>query len=279
VIDFALCAARETVKSGSGSGIAEEGKMTQALRVLIVDDEAPARNRICDLVADCAQQLPVEVAGQAENGRVAIEMLSQCNPDVVLLDIRMPEMDGFEVAQHIQHLDDPPAIIFTTAFDVYAVQAFEVHAIDYLVKPIRYQRLYEALSRASRSKPQRLDVLRELKADARTHLSVHERGRIHLIPVAEIAFLKADLKYVRAGTAQREYLLEEPLARLEQEFPERFVRIHRNCLVAKDAIRGFERVNDADGEGHWVVVLKDIPEKLAVSRRQHNIVRELRKPA
>jgi two-component system response regulator AlgR len=193
----------------------------------------------------------------------------------LLLDIRMPDIDGIEVAQHIQKLDEPPAIIFTTAYDAYALKAFEVHAIDYLLKPIRLARLFDALSRARTFAPLRLEVLREIKPDARSHLSVNERGRIHLIPVADIVFLKAELKYVTVRTVEREFLLEESLARLEQEFLGRFVRIHRNCLVAKDAIRGFERATDADGEGHWVAVLTSVAEKLAVSRRQQHIVREL----
>jgi two-component system, LytTR family, response regulator AlgR len=249
----------------------------QPLRVVIVDDETPARNRIRDLLSDCALKMPIEIAGEAENGRHALEILNACEADIVLLDIRMPEMDGLEVAQHIQKLDEPPAIIFTTAFDAYALKAFEVHAVDYLLKPIRLGRLFEALSRARSMTPLRLDVLRELKPEARTHLSVNERGRIHLIPVGGIVFLKAELKYVTVRTAEREFLLEESLAKLEQEFLGRFVRIHRNCLVGKDAIRGFERATDADGEGHWVVVLKSVTEKLAVSRRQQHIVREFGK--
>ncbi len=247
------------------------------LRVLIVDDEAPARNRVRDLLTDCALKLPLEIAGEAENGRTALAMLPGCEADVVLLDIRMPEMDGLEVAQHLQKLDAPPAVIFTTAYDAYALKAFEVHAVDYLLKPIRLGRLFEALSHARTVTPLRLDVLRELKHEARTHLSVNERGRIHLIPVATIAFLKAELKYVTVRTAEREFLIEESLAKLEQEFLGRFVRLHRNCLVAKEAIAGFERVTGDDGEGNWVVVMKNITEKLAVSRRQQHIVREFGK--
>ena len=247
------------------------------LRVLIVDDEAPARNRIRDLLSDCALKLPLEIAGEAENGKIAIDMLPACGADVMLLDIRMPEMDGLEVAQHLRKLDQPPMVIFTTAYDAYALKAFELHAVDYLVKPIRLGRLFDALSRVRSITPLRLDVLRELKTEARTHLSINERGRIHLIPINDIAFLKAELKYVTARTAEREFLLEESLAKLEQEFLGRFVRIHRNCLVAKQAIRGFERASDTEGEGHWVVVLKNISEKLDVSRRHQYIVREFGK--
>jgi two-component system, LytTR family, response regulator AlgR len=247
----------------------------QPLRVLVVDDEAPARNRLRDLIADCALKMPLEIAGEAATGRQALALLPACEADVVLLDIRMPDMDGIEVAQHIQKLDEPPAVIFATAYDAYAIKAFEVHAIDYLLKPIRAGRLFDALARVRSQAPLRTDVLREMKPDARSHLSVNERGRIHLIPIADIAFLKAELKYVTVRTAQREFLLEESLAKLEQEFGERFVRVHRNCLVAKEAIRGFERAVDAAGEGHWVVIVNNVAEKLAVSRRQQHIVREL----
>src|SRR3954469_19354584 len=247
----------------------------QPLRVLIVDDEAPARNRLRDLIADCSASMPVEIAGDAASSRQALEMLPECDADVALLDIRMPEIDGIELAEHLQKLDAPPAVIFTTAYDAYALKAFEVHAIDYLLKPIRATRLFDALARARSLAPLRAEVLREMKPEARSHLSVNERGRIHLIPIGDILFLKAELKYVTVRTAGREFLLEESLAKLEQEFFGRFVRVHRNCLVAKDAIRGFERAADTEGEGHWVVVLNNVTEKIDVSRRQQHIVREL----
>jgi two-component system response regulator AlgR len=222
--------------------------------------------------------MPLEIVGEADNGRRALELLPACNADVVLLDIRMPEIDGIEVAQHLQKLESPPAVIFTTAYDAYALKAFEVHAIDYLLKPIRVARLLDALSRARAIAPLQSEVLQEMRREGRSHLSVNERGRIHLIPLGDVLFLKAELKYVTVRTAAREYLLEESLAKLEQEFLGRFVRIHRNCIVAKEAIRGFERgaVADADGEGEggWAVVLNNVTEKLPVSRRQQHIVRE-----
>ena len=200
------------------------------LRVMVIDDEAPARNRLRDLLGDCALKMPLEIAGEADNGRRALDLLPSCNADVVLLDIRMPDMDGIEVAQHLQKLDTPPAVIFTTAYDAYALKAFEVHAIDYLLKPIRVARLLDALSRARAIAPLRPEVLDEIRREGRSHLSVNERGRIHLIPLGEVLFLKAELKYVTVRTAEREFLLEESLAKLEQEFLGRFVRIHRNCL-------------------------------------------------
>jgi len=249
----------------------------QPLRVLVVDDEAPARRRLRDLLCDCANELPLELAGEAANGEQALAVLGDARADVLLLDIRMPEMDGIELAQHLQKLEAPPAIIFTTAYDDYAVRAFEVHAVDYLVKPIRQGRLLEALLRARSLPPLRPEVLRSLKPDARSHLSVNERGRIHLVPVAAIVFLKAELKYVTVRTAAREYLIEESLMALEQEFADRFVRLHRNCLAAKAAIRGFERATGPDGEGRWLVLLDGVDEKLVVSRRQQHIVREFGK--
>jgi two-component system response regulator AlgR len=250
----------------------------QPLRIVIVDDEAPARNRMRDLLADCADSVPLVVEGEAANGRIALELLSSRPADVVLLDIRMPEMDGIEVAQHLQKVEHPPAVIFTTAYDAYAIRAFDVNAVDYLLKPIRAARLKEALSRARSAAAPRLAVLRELQNEARAFLSSQERGKIHLIPAGDIIYLKAELKYVTVRTAQREYLIEESLTRLEQEYAERFVRVHRNCLVARAAIRGFERETEGGGEageGHWAVLLEGCDERIAVSRRQQHIVREL----
>jgi len=242
-------------------------------RIVIVDDEAPARQRLRDLLADCAEEFPHTVVGEAADGRAALALLAREGADVVLLDIRMPEMDGIEVAQHLRQLEPPPAVVFATAYDAYAIRAFEVHAVDYLLKPIRLARLKEALARASRPRP---EALREIARNPRTHLSAQERGRIHLIPIADVIYLKAELKYVSVRTAAREYLIEESLTRLEQEFGARFARVHRNCLVARAAVRGFER-SEQGGETHWVVLLAGVDERIAVSRRQHYIVRELSK--
>lgn len=247
--------------------------MSQAekpLRVVIVDDEAPARSRMRDLLAECAGEIPLTIAGEAASGRAAIELLSRDAVDVVLLDIRMPEMDGIEVARHLQNLERPPAVVFATAYDAYAIRAFEVHAVDYLLKPIRIARLKQALARAT---PPRAEALRELARAPRTHLSAQERGRIHLIPVAGVIYLKAELKYVSVRTATREYLIEESLTRLEQEFGERFVRVHRNCLVARAAVRGFERAEEGE-EVRWEVLLDGVDERIAVSRRQQHVLRE-----
>jgi two-component system response regulator AlgR len=249
-------------------------RASHALRVVVADDEAPARSRIRDLLEDCAASLALQIVGEAAGGRELIELLQRTPADVVLLDIRMPEMDGIEAAQHIQRLPDAPAVIFTTAYDAYALKAFELHAVDYLVKPIRLRRLYEALARVRSITPLPLDVLRELAPEPRKHLSVQERGRIILVPVEKILFMRAELKYVTIRTVEGEHLIEESLVRLEQEFRDRFVRIHRSCLVSRDHIERFEKGAEDNAEGGWVVVLRDLEERLPISRRQQHVMKE-----
>jgi len=244
-----------------------------ALRVFIVDDEAPARNRLRDLLNDCNSQLALDVVGEAGNGREALDKLAELATDVVLVDIRMPQMDGIELAQHLNKLFKPPVIVFTTAYDAYAIKAFELHAIDYLLKPIRLGRLFEALKRAREAVPIQTEVLRDLLPEPRKNLSIHERGKIHLIPIEQVLYLRAELKYITVRTAEKEYLAEESLNALEKEFAARFVRIHRNCLIAKEAIAGFEKGGD-EGESGWMVKLKDLDELLPISRRQQHIVKE-----
>lgn len=258
--------------------------MTQprpVLRVAIVDDEAPARSRLRDLLADCAEQEPLEIVGEADNGADALALIAQEPADVLLLDIRMPGMDGIETAQHLRNLENPPAVIFTTAYDAYALKAFEVHAIDYLLKPIRAARLLEALALA-RAKarplaPPKAEALTPLRQGPRMSLSSSERGKVHLIPVSTIIYLRAELKYVTLRTCEREHLVEESLTKLEEEFGDKFVRVHRSCLVARAAIRGFERAVGDNNDGHWEVLLNGCDERIAVSRRQQHIVRELQK--
>jgi two-component system response regulator AlgR len=249
------------------------GEIELALRVFIVDDEPPARNRLRDLLNDCKAQLSLDIVGEAGNGQEALDKLAEITTDVVLLDIRMPQMDGIELAQHLNKLPKPPVIIFSTAYDAYAIKAFELHAIDYLLKPIRLGRLFEALNRAREAVPVQIEILKDLLPDPRKNLSIHERGKIHLIPIEQVLYLRAELKYVTVRTAEREYLVDESLNALEKEFAARFVRIHRNSLVAKEAIAGFEKGGD-EGESGWMVKLKGLDEMLAISRRQQHIVRE-----
>ena len=241
-------------------------------RILIVDDEALARRRLLDLLADCAPDCPHEVVGEAANGREALDKAGALGVDIVLLDIHMPGMDGIECAEHLQRLSAPPAVISTTAYDNHACRAFELSAVDYLLKPVRAERLAQALAKAARLRPETLQAVREAFPAARTHLSVNERGRIVLVPVDDIVYLKAELKYVTVRTEAREFLIEDSLARLEAEYPDRFVRVHRNCLVASGRIREVGRT-PGEEEGHFVR-LAGVDERLAVSRRQYSILRE-----
>lgn len=249
-------------------------KPNRPLRLVIADDEAPARSRMRDLLEDCSARMSLEIVGEAANGRALLQLLEQAPADVVLLDIRMPEMDGIEAAQHLQKLPDPPKVIFTTAYDAYALKAFDLHAVDYLLKPIRPHRLLEALTRVPAAAQVDTDVLQKLAPQPRRHVSVQERGRVVLVPVDKILYMRAELKYVTIRTAEREHLLEESLTRLEQEFGERFVRIHRNCLVARDYVESFERMSEGDAEGQWTVKLRGLDERLPVSRRQQHVIKE-----
>lgn len=245
------------------------------LSVLIVDDEAPARERLQDLLGDIANAQPTRIAGLAANGVEALGILERTPVDLILTDISMPVMGGIELARHVGRLDKPPAVIFTTAYDVYAVQAFDLAAVDYLLKPVRAARLAEAVGKARRLRPPADEVLRRMAPAGRTHFSVSERGRILLVPVGDVLYLKAEQKYVVARTLSREYLLDESLVQLEEEFPERFLRIHRNCLIARDAVSGVGRATTGvDGEAHWVILLEGLPDQLPVSRRQWPSVKE-----
>lgn len=248
--------------------------MSQAspLKILLVDDEPLARQRLRTLLDDISIQFPTEVVGEAGNGLAALACIREQAVDVVLADIRMPGMDGIELAGHLGAFEKPPAVIFTTAYDNYAVQAFDLNALDYLLKPVRTQRLLTALQKVRGAVPADPALLagigREIRGGGRTHLSSHERGRLMLVPVAEVLYFKADLKYVTARTIEREFLLDEALTHLETEFAERFIRLHRAVLVAKSALAGFEKAAVDDAEAYGWALLRGVPEKLPVSRRQ-----------
>ena len=239
------------------------------MKVLVVDDEAPARDRLRRLLVeldDCS------VCAEASNGREALEAAGVHQPDILLMDIRMPGMDGLEAARHLHALEQPPAIIFTTAYSDHAVAAFEAHAVDYLLKPVRRERLHEALRNARRLTRVQADSLRQAggPADTRQNICARLRGGLQLIPVAEIRFFLADQKYVTVGTAQERVLIEETLKSLEEEFAGRFIRIHRNALVARAYLGGIEK----DAEGHFRAVLQGVDEPLEISRRHIVAVRQ-----
>lgn len=252
-------------------------------RILIVDDEAPARARLTTLLSDIAVECPHALVGEAAQAQQALDLIAELSPDIVLLDVQMPGMTGIEMAAHLsQHEAGGPAIIFVTAYDEYALKAFEVQALDYLLKPVRASRLADAIRRAHAMKQNaqtRKQVIAQLASSlqsTRRNFSVQERGRLLLVPVAEVLYLKAEAKYVTLRTREREYLLEGSLLSLEQEFAAQFIRVHRNALVARDAIAGVERgtqVIDAESDGEkiqesWQVILRGIDDRLPISRRQ-----------
>ena len=253
----------------------------QPLSILIVDDEPLARSRLRTLLDDIQINVANRVVGEAENGLAALEALRRQAADVVLADIRMPAMDGIELAGHLGGMETPPAVIFTTAYDNYAVQAFDLNAIDYLLKPVRTQRLVAALQKVQASRRPSGETLsalgRELRGGGRTHLSCHERGRLLLVPVVEILYFRADLKYVTARTREREYLLDEALTHLEQEFADRFIRLHRAVLLARDALAGFERAAGDDAEAYGWALVRGVDERLPVSRRQWSLAKSFAK--
>ncbi len=243
------------------------------IRIVIADDEAPARKRLRELLGDIEQAC---VVGEAKNGQEALSLAEQTQAEVVLLDIRMPGMDGIEAALHLQKLNPPPAIIFTTAFDAYAVRAFDMNALDYLLKPIRFERLQAAINKARKLNQAQLDALKPIQS-RRSHFSVVERGRVLLVPLEDVIYLRAELKYITIRTREREFLIEDSLTSIEQEFGPHFVRLHRNCLVAQRSIMGYERRQEPDGETHYVALLREVPETVVVSRRQQHVLKELLK--
>jgi two-component system response regulator AlgR len=211
----------------------------QPRSVLIVDDEPPARSRLRQLLTDIGDW---QIAGEASHGRQALELCQSLAPDVVLLDIRMPEMDGIEVARHLCGLERGPAVIFTTAYSDYALQAFDAQAIGYLVKPVRRERLERALERAARLT--RRDAAALAAAGPRTHICVRKARGLRLVPVDDILGFQADQKYVTLMLADGEEVTDETLKDLETEFAERFIRIHRNTLVAVRYLRHIETAED-----------------------------------
>ncbi len=238
------------------------------LKTLIVDDEALARDRLRSLVEELGAG---EIIAEAKNGQQAIEAIQQQHPDIVLMDIRMPGMDGIEAAKHIANMENPPAVIFTTAYGDYALDAFDAHAIDYLLKPIRKERLEDALNRAKAMTQTIIESLQDDLPTTRTHLSVFVQGNIQLVPVGQIIYFRADQKYVSVFTIDgEEVLIEESLKSLEEEFGKDFLRIHRNTLIAKKSINKLEKTI----EGKFMIKLKDREESLVISRRLLSSVRK-----
>ena len=246
----------------------------KTLRVLLVDDEALARSRLRTLLGDCTAPA-AEVAGEAANAEQALALLQAHsvahNLDVVLLDIHMPGMDGVHLAQVLRTQTPPPAVVFVTAHAGYALQAFEVEAVDYLTKPVRLERLQQALQKIERLTPMNRAVEPDL---AEEFLLIHDRGRTERLPLGSVLYLKAELKYITVRTATRHYVLDGALGEMEQRYASVFIRVHRNALVSRRALRALEKHFDPEeGEG-WAVRLQGLDELLMVSRRQLAAVRE-----
>lgn len=243
------------------------------MKVLIVDDEAPARERLMGMVAGLRDY---EVCGEAANGLEALRQTESQAPDIVLLDVRMPGMDGIETARHLASLEEPPAVIFTTAYGEHALEAFETHAAGYLLKPIRREQLERALKGArSLNRAQLAGLSEQQERPARTHICARLRGRLELIPIEDVLYFQADQKYVTVRHRHGEVLIEDSLKALEEEFGSRFLRVHRNALVAVDAVAGMEKTSD----GRLQLLFRGIDARLEVSRRHVAQVRRFLKGA
>lgn len=241
------------------------------MKILIVEDEALARERLKALLHEINHSYEII---DAENGLEALQKIQAFSPELVLLDIRMPAMDGLEVAHHLKKYQPETAIIFTTAYQDHAIRAFELNAIDYLLKPIRKSRLEEALSRSQIALKTAIDDVRLKDKNAtRSHISVLDKGRLILIPVNEILYLKADDKYVMVVWSGGKQLLNEPLKILEQEFQQQLIRIHRNALIAKSKIASLQKQEN----GMATIKLRGIDDELQVSRRHLSQIRKLLK--
>lgn len=233
------------------------------MRILIADDEAPARERLQRLLSEC--EGGHQVVGEAADGREAVAACEHLYADLVLLDISMPGMDGLEAAERLARLEPPPAVILVTAYTEHALDAFERRVEDYLVKPVRRERLQAALDRLCvATRPQRQALL-EMGRDGskRSHLSAYYRGDLQTVPLEEVVYLQAEHKYVVVHHDDGNLLLDESLKSLEEEFPELFIRIHRNALVARRHVSGLEKGED----GAALVRLRGCDERLLVSRR------------
>ncbi len=237
------------------------------MKILVVDDEPLALQRLKQLLAEIDS---VSTIYLANNGLEAIESCQDYQPDLLLMDIRMPGMDGLEAAQHISQTAKPPAIIFTTAFDEYALKAFDVSAVGYLLKPVRAKALAEAIEKAKKLNQVQLNAIKS-QQQGRSNITAKISGNVKLVPVVDILYFQAELKYVTVKHLNGETIIEDTLKELQKEFSDQFVRVHRNAIVAKKFIRGIHR----DNKGHAFVLVGDDEIKLEISRRHMSEVKKL----
>lgn len=243
-----------------------------SLKVLVVDDEALARSRLVTLLGDCRTPAG-QATAQAGNAVQAMQFLQHQAFDLVLLDIHMPGSDGLQLAKTLQSLPTPPAVVFVTAHAEHAVQAFELDAADYLTKPVRLERLQAALQKAERWLQARGAKAND--APEAEVLLIQERNRTERLPLSEVIYFKAELKYITVRTATRSLILDGSLNELEEKYGPRFLRIHRNALIARHAARALQKHHDPEeGEG-WALQLDGVGDLLFVSRRQLAAVKEL----
>jgi two-component system response regulator AlgR len=241
------------------------------LKVLIVDDEPLARARLRTLLSDCTAPR-AQVDAEASNASQALAWLQRNPVDVVLLDIHMPGADGLTLAQSLRDLPQPPVVVFVTAYAEHAVQAFELEALDYLTKPVRLERLQATLKKVVRLAQSVRGLAPEVPEEV---LIIQDRGQTERVPLSKVLYLKAELKYITVRTATRSYIMEGSLGELEDKYKTQFMRIHRNALIARRAVRALVRQHDPEEAEGWAVRLDGVDERLPVSRRQLAAVREL----
>ncbi len=241
------------------------------MKILVVDDEALARERLISILSELDHDY--DVIGEAENGQQAIEQVTKLQPNIVLLDIKMPGMNGLEAAHHLLKHEKPPAIIFTTAYDEHALAAFEAQAIAYLLKPIQVDQLERSLQTASKLQQGQLQQVQAEVKNERLHISVKLRGDLQLIPVADVRYFRADQKYIEMRHSDGIALIDDALKSLEEEFADKFIRVHRNAIVSINSVIGIER----DSLGRSCVLLKGCDERIDVSRRHVADLRRLLK--
>jgi two-component system response regulator AlgR len=249
------------------------------MKILVVDDEKLARERLLRLLEKNAEH---DVVGEAADGRSAITQVELHHPDIVLMDIRMPGMDGLEAARHLMKLEDPPAVIFCTAYGEHALEAFQTHAMGYLLKPVKAEQLQDALASATKLNRAQLHSISGASAEtsnidtspatnrvARQHISARTRHGLELVPVQDVRCFLADHKYVTVYHSKGELLIDDTLKDLEDEFGDRFVRVHRNALVSLPYVEGMERAP----MGHYCLRLQGTPMKPIISRRHVTVLR------